>query len=260
MDAQRIEHELARIELARGVRIIYACEAGSRAWGFPSPDSDWDVRFIYVHPAEWYMTFDVEHRRDVIEAEDQVLDLSGWDLRKALYLFTRSNGALLEWLESPTIYREVGTLATRLRLLSGSSVNLTALCYHYSHMARRNAREYIRADQVRLKKYLYVIRPLLAIQYIEKFAAVPPVEFDKLLLATVEPTGEGLSAGIAHLLRLKKETPELGTGAPIPVLNTFIDAELARHNDAFKGQGRPTLDGMTLRLELNLLFKQAVGL
>jgi len=128
-------------------------------------DSDYDVRFIYVRPREWYLSFDVERRRDVIEYPivDEI-DCSGWDLRKALYLFTRTNGALLEWLNSPIRYIEAGSLASRLRTLVPKAINTVALCYHYSHMARGNAREYLIKDKVRLKKYFYVLRPLLAIR------------------------------------------------------------------------------------------------
>lgn len=93
---------LIAAEKEHGVRILYACESGSRAWGFASPDSDFDVRFVYAHPADWYLSFDVESRRDVIEypiVDD--IDCGGWDVRKALYLFTRTNGAFLEWLNSP---------------------------------------------------------------------------------------------------------------------------------------------------------------
>jgi predicted nucleotidyltransferase len=105
----QILERLEAAEAEHSIRVLYACESGSRAWGFASPDSDYDVRFIYVHDAEWYLSFDVEHRRDVVEypiVDD--IDCSGWDLRKALYLFTRSNGALLEWLHSPIVYVERG--------------------------------------------------------------------------------------------------------------------------------------------------------
>ena len=158
---------LRTAELEHGVRILYACESGSRAWGFASPDSDYDVRFIYVHPQDWYLSFDVERRRDVIEYPIvDLVDCGGWDARKALYLFTRTNGALFEWLNSPIKYMEVGPFAQQLRDLAPKAVNNLALCYQYSHMARGNAREYVFKDKVRLKKYFYVLRPLLAIRYI----------------------------------------------------------------------------------------------
>ena len=101
----RILSHLREIETTENVRIVYACESGSRAWGFPSADSDYDVRFLYVHPLEWYLSVDV--KRDVIERPLQGgLDISGWDLKKALQLFRKSNPPLLEWLGSPIVYLE----------------------------------------------------------------------------------------------------------------------------------------------------------
>ena len=110
---------LSTIESEQAVTVLYACESGSRAWGFASPDSDYDVRFLYVHDRDWYLSFDVERRRDVIECpiEDDI-DCSGWDLRKALQLFTRTNGALLEWLNTPIRYLERGDTADSLRQLA----------------------------------------------------------------------------------------------------------------------------------------------
>ena len=177
-----ILRRLAAAEDEHGVRVLYACESGSRAWGFASPDSDFDVRFIYAHEADWYLSFDVERRRDVIEypiVDD--IDCRGWDIRKALHLFTRTNGAFLEWLNSPIRYLERGSVAATLRELAPRCVNATALCYHYSHMARGNAREYLFKDKVRLKKYFYVLRPLLAIRHIEGGLGIPPVRFQDLV-------------------------------------------------------------------------------
>lgn len=130
---KEILKKLHDAEDEHSVRILYACESGSRAWGFESPDSDYDVRFIYVNRSDWYLTFDVEHKRDVIEYPivDEI-DCGGWDVRKALYLFTRTNGALLEWLTSPIKYIEVGELANSLRELAPVCFNKTSLCYHYS--------------------------------------------------------------------------------------------------------------------------------
>lgn len=252
-----ILRRLARAEAEHSVRILYACESGSRAWNFASPDSDYDVRFIYAHEADWYLSFDVEQRRDVIEyriVDD--IDCNGWDIRKALYLFTRTNGALLEWLRSPIRYIEQGPLAQRLRELAPRAFDARALCYHYSHMARGNAREYLFGDQVRLKKYFYVLRPLFAIRYIEEGRGVPPVAFEDLVEA-VAP--EQLRAPIADLLALKRRSGELGLGEPVPVIGTFIERELERHGSAFTGQSRPTnVDPETTRRMLNEIFRAAV--
>ena len=239
------------------VTVLYACESGSRAWGFESPDSDYDVRFIYAHPRDWYLTFDVERQRDVIDRPivDEI-DCHGWDIRKALYLFTRTNGALIEWLNSPTRYVERGQLAAVLRSLVPHCFNAKALCYHYAHMARRNAREYVLGDRVRLKKYFYVLRPLLAIRHIERGLGVPPVRFESLV-ELVAPAA--IRPGIGGLLADKRIASELGTGRPIPELRRFVEAELERHGGAFSGLGRPDLlDSGELRSKLNTIYRDAL--
>lgn len=248
---------LSDIEAEQGAKILYACESGSRAWGFASPDSDYDVRFLYVRDQDWYLSFDVERRRDVIECPiANEIDCSGWDVRKALHLFLRTNGALLEWLHSPIRYLERGDFAQSLRTLALRCFNPTALCYHYSHMARRNARDHLFGDQVRLKKYFYVLRPLLAIIHIERGLGIPPVNFEQLVDA-VAP--ENLRPGIAKLLVRKRETPELGLGRPIPEISNFIKAELARHGDAFSGRNRPEVsEKETVREQLNEAFRKAI--
>jgi uncharacterized protein len=251
---EEIMRRLHRAEIEHGMRILYACESGSRAWNFASPDSDYDVRFIYVRPPEWYLSFDVERRRDVVEypiVDD--IDCNGWDLRKALYLFTRTNGALLEWLRSPIKYIEIGSMAAQLRELAPRAFDATALCYHYSHMARGNAREYLFTEQVRLKKYFYVLRPLFAIHHVEQGLGLPPVPFEELVNA-VAPTH--LRAPIEQLVALKRQTGELGLGAPVPVIDAYIKSELERHGEQFSGQGRPELfDATQIRDALNEIFR-----
>ncbi len=254
---KKIMKRLREAEAEHDVTILHAIESGSRAWGFASPDSDYDVRFIYAHPKEWYLAFDIERRRDVIEYPiiDEI-DCGGWDIKKALYLFTRTNGALLEWLNSPIIYMQHGKFAEKLSALALKRINYIALCYHYSHMARGNAREYLLKDKARLKKYFYVLRPLLAIRYIESDLGVPPVEFEKLV-ETVAP--ERIKPGIAKLLELKRRTSELGYGEPIHEINEFIRSELERHGDSFKGQGRPDLlTSEELRSALNGIFRESL--
>ena len=102
---KEVLRRLDAVEREEDVRVLYACESGSRAWGFASPDSDYDVRFIYVHRPDWYLS--IVDRRDVIERPivDEY-DLSGWELRKTLRLFRKSNPPLIEWLGSPIVYRE----------------------------------------------------------------------------------------------------------------------------------------------------------
>ena len=255
--AVEIKQRLAQTEVEHNVKILYACESGSRAWGFASPDSDYDVRFIYARPADWYLSFDVERRRDVIEHPivDEI-DCNGWDIRKALYLFTRTNGALFEWLNSPICYIEVGDFAGQLRALANVTANSVALCYHYSHMARSNAASFLYRDQVRLKKYFYVLRPLLAIRHLEQGFGVPPVEFVRLVEKTAP---RPLVPLIDELLALKIQSPELGVGKPMLELNKFIEHEFERHSDEYYGLGRPDLVDKSEVLErLNEIFRKAV--
>ena len=90
---RRIVNRLEEIERSESVRILLAVESGSRAWGFPSPDSDYDVRFLYARPRDWYLSIDA--RRDVIECPiEDVLDINGWDIRKALHLLLKANPVL----------------------------------------------------------------------------------------------------------------------------------------------------------------------
>jgi len=254
---KEILERLQAAELEHDMRIVLAIESGSRAWGFASPDSDYDVRFLYVRNQDWYTSFNIERKRDVIEYPivDEI-DCSGWDIKKALYLFTRTNGALLEWLNSPIIYIENGSFAPSLREIAPKEINNIALCYHYSHMARGNAKEYLFKDRAKLKKYFYVLRPLLAIQYIEKGLGVPPVEFQKLVDA-VAPNE--IIPGIERLLDIKRNSPELAFGAPIPEINDFISSELDRHGEGFKGQGRPDLlEKNSLIDKLNEIYRSAI--
>lgn len=225
--------------------------------GFASPDSDYDVRSIYAHSKAWYLSIDVETRRGVIEYPivDEI-DCSGWYLRKALHLFARTNGPLFEWLVSPVRYIEHGFLRNQLAEMVPRSAKRIGLCYHYSHRARRNAREYLLKDRVRIKKYFYVLRPLMAIRYIEKYQKPPPIEFQKLV-DTVAPIE--IDGAIEKLLEIKQNLPESGLGDPISEINEFIESEIERHGDAFCGQGRPDLiTGEAARAELNDIFRAVV--
>lgn len=224
---ERIKESLAEIEREEGVRVVYACESGSRAWGFPSADSDYDVRFVYVRPTEWYLSVDVEKKRDVIERPimDE-LDVSGWDLRKALMLLKKSNPPLLEWLGSPIVYREETGVAERVRGLLPHYYSPLACMHHYLHMARGNYKDYLKGDTVRVKKYFYVLRPVLAIKWIEAGYGVVPTEFGVLVERLIED-GE-LKKTIADLVERKRAGAELDRGPAIPVLGDFLKYELER--------------------------------
>jgi predicted nucleotidyltransferase len=222
-----IMHRLTRTEQEERVRIVLAIESGSRAWGFASPDSDFDVRFIYARQPDWYLAVDLEERRDVIEYPiTDNIDLNGWDIRKALRLFWKSNPTFIEWIQSPITYIEVGGFAQGARRLLSSVHSGERGIHHYRSMAKTNYRGYLRADVVPLKKYFYVLRPLLSVRWIERYATAPPIEFAKLLQLIQDQTE--LLADIQALLQKKSAAPELGLSEPVSSINAFVEAELER--------------------------------
>lgn len=223
----QIQQGLEAIEAREDVQIIYACESGSRAWGFPSADSDYDIRFLYLRSLDWYLSIDVEVQRDVIEQPiEDALDFSGWDVRKALKLLRKSNPPLLEWLNSPIVYAERSDIVARLRNLLTDFYSPVAAFHHYLHMARGNYRDYLHGEIVWIKKYFYVLRPLLAIRWIEAGRDIVPVRFDTLLDSAELPTP--LRAAISELIVRKRQGDELARAPRIPIISDFIAAEIAR--------------------------------
>ena len=245
----KIFEQLANIETDRDVRILYATESGSRAWGFASRNSYYDVRFIYIHQPNWYLS--IRERRDVIECPiSDDLDISGWDLRKALGLFSKLNPPLLEWLGSPIIYKDVCGLADKLREMLTTAFQPQRTMYHYLHMARGNYREYLKGEIVRLKKYLYVLRPILACLWIEKHGTMPPTEFSKLVSdARLSVT---LNAAIDELLVRKMSGDELSTAPKVPMLNEFIEQMLDHYSLLSGKKPTPVADYDAL----DLLFRE----
>jgi len=208
------------------VRILWAIESGSRAWGFASPDSDYDVRFIYAHRPDWYLS--IHEGRDVIELPLlDTLDISGWDLRKALRLFHRANPVLMEWIVSPLVYRRRGSFATKLRAMARQHHSRRAAAYHYLHMAEGNLRAYLSGkEEVNLKKYLYVLRPLVAILWLIERDGLPPMSFVATLDGVAVPPRT--RRAIDQLLKIKAASSELGTGRPIHEIDAFIEDLLER--------------------------------
>lgn len=220
---ETILKELKTIEERLGVRVLHAVEAGSRAWGFASPDSDYDVRFVYMHPAEDYLRLD--EPRDVIQWRlDEVLDINGWDLRKALRQFARGNAALYEWRDSPIVYQTTEEWAC-VREASAAYFSEKAALHHYYGTAMNTWAEHLRGESLRYKKYFYALRPLLAAQYIERLHSVPPVLFEQLLETDLSPA---LRAAIDELLERKKLRPEGEYSPHLPAIRDFIREELPR--------------------------------
>ena len=223
---QRVRAARARVESEQNVRVLYACESGSRAWGFASRDSDYDVRFLYVHSRDWYLS--VEDRRDVVERPlTDELDLSGWELRKALRLLRKSNPPLLEWLKSPVVYRHESKFTREFSELAAGFYSPRRCFAHYLHMAFGNWRHYLEGrDEVSLKKYLYVFRPLLACRWVARGLGQVPMLFHELVDGVLEETE--VRNALGELVARKQSGDELAKAPPVQVLSRFVELELPR--------------------------------
>ena len=216
-----IPAHLRDIEQEHNVKVLLAVESGSRAWGFESKNSDWDVRFIYVNKPEWY--FKVQEQRDVIEHmyEDDV-DLVGWELRKALVLLQKSNPSLLEWFNSPKVYYKDEDFVKRIREIERDYFNPIRTMYHYNHIYIKHDERYLQKQGYPMKRFLYYLRGILACKWIEKNKSLPPVAFNELLDATVEDNE--IRAKVDELISLKKSGKEYDM---LTVEDSLVD--YARH-------------------------------
>lgn len=246
-----IQEKLNEIEEKENVRILHCVESGSRAWGFASPDSDYDVRFIYARPKEYYLRLD--KTRDVIEWQlDDTLDINGWDIQKALRLLHKSNPTLFEWNSSPIVYRTTEEWVNISQIINEFFVKKSGL-YHYLSTAKSNYREYLKGETVRLKKYFYVLRPLLACKWILSEQTPPPMLFSELMDKCLE---DEMKPTVQELLRLKMATPEIGTGKRIDVLNSYIDENIEAIEKTV--QALPTEDAQNWE-RLNQLFLSLIS-
>ena len=216
-----INQKLAEIERTENIKVLRAVESGSRAWGFASPDSDYDVRFIYVREPEFYLR--LGKTRDVIEwVLDETLDINGWDLQKTLRLLHKSNPTLFEWASSPIVYHTTPEWELISRRIPEYFLSKPGV-YHYLHMAENNYREYLKRDFVRVKKYLYVLRPILACKWILKRYSPPPVLFSELVASEANDV---ITVKFEQLLKIKEQSPETYEMPRIEPINDYIDSTL----------------------------------
>jgi predicted nucleotidyltransferase len=222
----RIDAAVDSIVREHGVAIGLAVESGSRAWGFPSPDSDYDCRFVYIRPLAHYLT--PWPRRDVIELPlvDEI-DVNGWDLAKSLKLLMKGNAVIIEWLTSPLVYRGDEEFRSYYLALACAVADRNLVIRHYLHLGEEFRRRHLSDPAaVPLKKLFYTLRPAAAIRWLARHseAAVAPMHFPTLMAESELPPD--VAAIVADLLASKATTRELGTG-PLPrPLADFIDEEL----------------------------------
>ncbi len=217
-----IDERLTGVESAHGVRIAWAIESGSRAWGFPSPDSDYDCRFLYVRPASDYVS--LWPARDVIETPlDHVFDVNGWDLAKAVRLISKGNAAAIEWLRSPIVYAGDPEFRDGLLALADQIVDRSAIGRHYLHVAQQQ-----RAGAASLKRFFYTLRPAAALRWLDDHpaAVVPPMDLPTLLREST--ASQQVQDAARDLIAVKAVKREMGEGSPPAVLSRFVDDEIAR--------------------------------
>lgn len=223
---EEIQQKLTRLEEKEGIRILYACESGSRSWGFASPASDYDIRFIYASPVRRYLQ--LSPVRDTIETSDGDLwDISGWDLKKALLLLKKGNASLAQWLYSPIVYRSHPVFVTDMRKLLAHSSPIPRLYWAYRSMAQAHITNYLAGrPEVEYKRYLYVVQALLGMQWVETKQTIPPVIFEELFTTLV--TDEALLTEISTLVRIKSSEGEsqMGPKTMFPHVTGFIEQAL----------------------------------
>lgn len=250
-----IQDKLTAAENTHNVKILYACESGSRGWDFASEDSDFDVRFIYVHEPAWYLAVAPEEKRDVLELGIEntpvgELDINGWELRKALKLFRLSNPPLLEWLSSPLVYKESGPLASLLRTAASVSTSPIRAWHHYrSLMEKSRARYWDKKPSI--KAWFYVLRPLLAMRWIELGNGVPPMRFDLLMDGVIQDNV--LRNELNALVEQKKLGAEQDNFTPPPTVTIYVDGELERLHD-----NPPKLSSEHQKAELDYIFRTSL--
>jgi predicted nucleotidyltransferase len=176
---ENIKAALQQIEKENGVKILYAIESGSRAWGFPSPDSDFDVRFIYIHNKNWYLG--LADKKDTIESMQGELDITGWDLKKSLILLKKSNVAMIEKFQSPIVYFQEESFSEAMKSILHHYYSPTAVFSHHYSLAKKFWEEIKEAEVVKVKRYFYLIRSLLTCNWVVNIKILPPMDIEGLM-------------------------------------------------------------------------------
>ncbi len=235
--------KIKEIEEKEHIKVLHVIESGSRAWGFASPDSDYDVRFIYVRDRNFYLS--LRDTKDFIDWElNEVLDINGWDLKKALQHFHKSNATLFEWSNSPVIYYTTDAWKDLYSKAARNYFACKPALYHYYGTANKNYHEYLMDDMVKYKKYFYVFRPILACKWIEEKKSPPPVLFDELAGAVLE---DDMKAAVEDLLAKKVKMSESDKAPRIEKINQYIEEKLSYYKvlvDSMKDDRNPDWESL----------------
>ncbi|MEJ1158755.1 nucleotidyltransferase domain-containing protein [Prosthecomicrobium sp. N25] len=256
VEPDEIRDRLAAVAAEEDARVLLAVESGSRAWGFASPDSDWDTRFVYTRPLRAYLSLDPP--RDVVERplDARGIDLAGWDVRKALVLLLASNPTLLEWLHSPIAYVDDGRFRPAALDLFARFASRRALAHHYRSIARTHwSRSLATGEEVRLRRYFYVVRSVAALAWVAAGRDLPPMNLFELLDGSDLPAD--VRRDLDDLLALKTSLPEFGDGPRRPALDRYILDVVERVDPAAiddRAELRPAF-----RAEADTLFRTLIG-
>ncbi|MEP6746914.1 MAG: nucleotidyltransferase domain-containing protein [Bacteroidota bacterium] len=214
---ENIKAILTSIEQKKNIKILYACETGSRAWGFPSPDSDYDIRFVYMHERDWYLS--LSQRKDTIEIMDGDLDITGWDLRKCLSLLKKSNAPLIERFVSPLEYFAKAGFKNEFKTLIENYYSPTAVFYHHYSLAGKFWADIKNVNEYKLKSWFYLVRSLLSCNWIIKKKSVLPMDIEGLMtLIDEESRGK-----LRELIKLKAGVGEKYLHTKNEQMNDWIE-------------------------------------
>lgn len=253
-----IDRRLAAIRTEFGVHIPLAIESGSRAWGFPSPDSDYDCRFFYVRPAAAHLT--PWPARDVIETPlIDMIDLNGWDLAKALGLLLKGNAVVIEWLTSPIAYAGEDWFRDEFLAFARRHARRELVAHHYLHLGlRQNQRNLETGADVPLKRIFYSVRPAASLRWLRmnRDASVAPMNF-QTLMAECDPPREVLSL-LTGLIEAKSRTREMGEAPLPPAIAEFIAAEFERAPQDFPEKGQDREAAAEARIEASIFYRSIV--
>lgn len=229
---EKIKKYLFDLEQEKGIEILLACETGSRAWGFPSPDSDFDVRIIYKHQKDWYLSLLEE--KDTIEffLDNNEIDISGWDLRKSLRLLWKSNPPLLERIQSPIIYKVDSEFLININSIAQKTYSRIATIHHYLSMAKKAFDEVTSLQEYKLKKFFYALRASVACLWILEKEEMPPIEFSKMLIGL--DLQENLLTRINQLIEIKSAISETYLHTGEKELIDFMQSCINRADKEFK--------------------------
>lgn len=243
---ENIKDILTKIERQKKIKILYACETGSRAWGFPSPDSDYDVRFIYMHERDWYLS--LSERKDTIEYMEGDLDVTGWDLKKCLFLLKKSNAPLIERFQSPIEYYSKTGFKDEFKTLIKQYYSPTAVFFHHYSLAIKFWTDIKDADEFKLKSWFYMTRSLLSCNWIVKDKSVLPMDIEGLMLYV----SEGVRTELRKLIELKKTVGEKylrrkDAGLNNWAENMFESLEISKNNLGVNQNDMQLLDNFFLK-------------